>query len=129
MWGGHIGSTLLARLFLTLSVIVECCGIHPSTEVLAKDLFDLVWGFRDAEISEVRGSVLCAVGTSLASLRDDTLLALLHDSSVGGSSAEGGGNLVEHLHAVAANDPDDNCRRLAGDIFGAVSNSVRAIEM
>jgi len=122
LWGGHIGSTLLARFFITLAVIVENCGLHPSTEVLAKDLFDLVWIFREAEISEVRSSVLCAVGTSLGLLRDETLLPLLFDDSPEK-------NLRKYLHETAESDPDDICRSLAGDIGRSITNSVRAIEM
>lgn len=115
---------MLSRFFLTLSVIVEGCGLHPSTEILAKDLFDLVYGFRNAEISEVRVSVLCAVGTSLSLLRHESLLALLSsDSSCADES------LAKYLTIVSSDDPDDHCRQLARDIYGTVANSVRTIQM
>lgn len=131
LWGGHIGATLLARFFLTLSIIAECCGgLHPSTQIMAKDLFDLVWGFRDAEIAEVRASVLCSIGTSLGLFRDETLLSVLYSPSNDGSG--GGGldeSLAKYLSEKETLDPDDNCRKLANQIYGTVANSIKSIEM
>jgi len=106
LWGENIGSTLLSKFILILASIVEFSGNAPGTSVLAKDLFDIVWVFRMAEVSEVRRSVLVAVATVFRMLREEMLLSLLLDESSLDS-------VPRNLHEIAINDPDANCRSLA----------------
>ena len=121
LWGGDIGSTLLSSLFLTLSTVVFCTGPHnPGVDVLAKDLFELVWSFRGADVPEVRASVLDAVGTAFCFLREDTVLALLFDSSVD--------NIARNLQRMSENDPDNNCRSLARALTSNMTSRLKAID-
>lgn len=121
LWGGEIGSTLLSSVFLTLSRVVGCSGPHtPGVDVLANDLFELVWAFRGADVPEVRASVLYAVGTVIGFLRDETILTLLFDSSAD--------NLARTLQRMSESDPDDSCRSLARAITYTVATSLKAID-
>eukprot|EP00523_Entomoneis_sp_CCMP467_P010483 CAMPEP_0168729906 /NCGR_PEP_ID=MMETSP0724-20121128/6455_1 /TAXON_ID=265536 /ORGANISM="Amphiprora sp., Strain CCMP467" /LENGTH=264 /DNA_ID=CAMNT_0008776825 /DNA_START=33 /DNA_END=824 /DNA_ORIENTATION=- len=71
LWGGSVGATFLAQLLLAMSNILEFAGVASAgIDVMAKDLFRLVWGFRHAEVAEVRIASLCGVASSLACLRD-----------------------------------------------------------
>lgn len=112
LWSGHIGATLLARMLVTLAVIVESCGNHPTTDVLARDLFELAWGFRTAEVAEVRACVLTAVATCIASVREETLVRLIAQSNDSGSMD----NLPRYLRETANADPDESCRTIAVQI-------------
>ena len=118
LWSGHIGATLLARMLVTLAVIVESCGNDPTTDVLARDLFELVWGFRNAEVAEVRACVLTAVATCIASVREETLVRFIAHSSSGSMD-----NLPRYLWEKAQADPDESCRSQALDIVGQLSNA------
>lgn len=71
---------------------------------MAKDLFELVWSFRDADVAEIRLSVLVAVATSIAMLPEERMLALL---------MEGGDSLPRIMSDMSSRDPDKNCRSLA----------------
>jgi hypothetical protein len=104
LWSGSTGSQFLANLFRTLSIIVEFSGIYGSPQVMAKDLFELVWSFRDADVAEIRLSVLVAVATSIAMLPEERMLALL---------MEGGDSLPRIMSDMSSRDPDKNCRSLA----------------
>jgi len=121
MWGGSNGALLLSRLFLTLGRFVECTGpFTPGVDLLAKDLLELVWGFRSAEIPEVRAAVLFAVTHSVALLREETLVGLLLDGS--------SDSLVGTLQFMVENDPDDSCREMAGALANSVASTLRAID-
>lgn len=121
LWSGHIGATLLARMLVTLAVIVESCGNDPTTDVLARDLFELVWGFRTAEVAEVRAGVLTAVATCIASVREEMMVRLIaHSNSNSNGSMD---NLPRYLRETAHADPDEKCRALAVDIVGQLSNA------
>ncbi|GKY91774.1 hypothetical protein MPSEU_000149100 [Mayamaea pseudoterrestris] len=121
LWAGDTGSKLLAHLFVSLSVIVECSGNNPGTAVLAKDLFQLVWTFRDADVPEVRASVLCGVATSLACLGEEAALGLLTSGSADG--------LPQYLVETSRSDPDDGCRDLAYQISQTVAKAIRCISL
>ena len=103
IWGGTTGATLLAHLFQTLATFVECCRYAAGSEVMAKDLVELAWSFRAADIAHVRASVLFAIGTSFGQLRPETVLDLVLNNT----------SLAQHLPLLAQNDPDEQCRRLA----------------
>lgn len=114
LWSGHLGATLLSRFLSTLTVIVESCANQPGTEVMSVDLFELAWGFREAEISAVRVSVLHALGSSLQAVRGETLVSLL--SRTGSAEA-----LPRYLQTTAENDPDEDCRALARGIGAPIT--------
>ena len=106
IWGGTNGAAFLAKLFQTLATIVECCRNSPGTDVLAKDLIQLVWGFRSAEISEVRASVLFALAASFGQLRTEVMLALILKEHTTDSMAY-------QLPIMAEHDPDESARSIA----------------
>lgn len=121
LWGGEIGATLLSSMFLTLSRVVGCTGPNtPGVDVLAKDLFELVWSFRSAEVPEVRASVLYAVGTAIGFLREESVMTLLFDSSAD--------NLATHLRLTSENDPDGDCRKLARALTYTVTSTLKVID-
>jgi hypothetical protein len=119
LWSGHIGSTLLARMLVTLAVIVESSVGDPATDVMATDLFELAWSFHDAEIAELRGCVLTAVSCCIASVRQETLVRMLlsNTSSIADS-------LPTFLQHTAMSDPDENCRTLAIGISKSVAGLI-----
>jgi hypothetical protein len=121
MWAGDVGSKFLARLFVSLCVIVESSGNTPGTNVIANDLFQLVWSFRDAEVAEVRASVLCGVATSLACLGSDAVVSLVTSGQADG--------LPQFLIETARGDPDKDCRELATEVSQTVTKAIRAISM
>ena len=116
LWGGAVGARLLANLFVTLATIVECSGVAPGTEVLAKDLFELVWSFRTVDVAEVRMGVLVAVAASLSCLSEEDVLTMMFDGSLS--------SLPEGLHQIAQLDPDQSCRRLASSMAKGISGIV-----
>lgn len=119
VWGGTSGAKFLANLFQTLAIIVECSRNTPGTDALAKDLVQLVWGFRNAEISEVRASVLFAVATSFGLLRTDAALSMiLEDTSTD--------SLGYNLPIMAREDPDENCRNIAGLLVRNVASAMNS---
>ena len=120
LWGGANGARLLANLFVTLATIVECAGVAPGTDVLSKDLFELVWSFRTVDVAEVRMGVLVAVAASLASLSEEVVLTMMFDGSLS--------NLPEGLKQMAHADPDSNCRRLAQSMSRGVSGIVSSFQ-
>jgi len=110
LWGGAVGSTFLAQLLLAMSNILEYSGSHNAgVDAMSKDLFRLVWGFRQAEVAEVRMASLCGVATSLACLRDRSAL-------MGFIQEDGANGLRRGLQEIAASDPDNKCRQLASSI-------------
>lgn len=124
LWSGHVGSLLLAQFIQTLSIIVESCGpYHPATQLLAHDLLELVWRFRDAEVSEVRSSVLCAVGSCLSVMPQDAVLRLL----LGGHSATTAADLPRYIQHTCSSDRDPQCRALAERIASTISDNVKSI--
>lgn len=119
LWGGEIGATLLSSLFYTLSSIVRCTGPNtPGVDILAKDLFDLVWPFHNAEVSIVRASVLFAVGSAIGLLRKEMVLSLMFDSS--------SDCLLRNLQAIADCDPDQECREAAKGLQQVMASSLMA---
>lgn len=86
---------------------------------MAKDLVQLVWIFRNADVSEVRMSVLLAVATSFPLLHDDVALQLVLDQS--------GDSLGRILPLMADGDPDETCRSLARVLASNVAATLRSI--
>lgn len=120
LWSGNVGSLLLAKFIETLTVLVENCGpFHSSTQVLANDLLELAWIFRDAEVAEVRSSVLCAVGSSLTMMSEKSLSRLLFDTHAV--------DLPHYIESTSRNDRDHNCRNLAMQISSSISKSVESL--
>lgn len=116
LWGGAVGATLLSKFILTLAMIVELAGRGRATEIMAKDLFECVWGFRQAEVSEVRTASLCSVCVAIGNMQEDHLLMVLGDESISRS-----------LKHVAYNDPEQECRQVATDIAQKIKNVVAAM--
>jgi hypothetical protein len=119
LWGGPIGSTLLARMFVTLASFVESSGNSPGTDVLAKDLFELVWSFRDAEVAEVRMAVLCAVAVSVKLLREEVLVGMIFSGAVH--------ELPNTLQQIGFGDTDESCRNLAKMIARHVAIAIQSV--
>lgn len=117
LWKGSIGATFLSTIFQTLASFVECSRYGPGTSVLAKDLIQLVWGFHQADVGDVRTSVLLAVSVSFSHLGTEDALNLLLDGPAN--------NMPEVLHSIACRDPDVKCRDLA---LGLVSNITQTID-
>ena len=115
LWSGSSGTIFLANLFRTLAAFVEFSGIQ-SSQVLAKDLLDLVWSFRTADVAEVRLAVLVSVATSVAMLSEERILTLLVDD---------GNSLPQTMKQISASDPDSTCRNLACAISRSI---VEALE-
>jgi len=111
LWGGADGARLLANFLIALSTIVECSGIFPGTEVLARDLCEFAWSFRTVDVPEVRMALLVSIASSLAVLRDDALMNVLYSH----------GDLPEFLRGVALEDSDRTCRMIATTISTNVS--------
>lgn len=107
LWRDATGSHFLASFFRALAAIVEFSGMY-NAQVLGKDLFDLVWSFRDADVAEVRISVLIATATSFAMIPIDRLLALFMDQDILAISSI--------LNTISENDPDNGCRDVAQTI-------------
>ena len=105
LWGGANGARLLSTFLLTLATIVECAGLSIGAEVLAKDLIELSWTFRSAEVAEIRSSVLLALASSLALLSNDVLLGVLYGGAVE--------DIPDFVRRTALDDSDKTCRRLA----------------
>jgi hypothetical protein len=104
LWEGSLGAVLLSQVFTLLATIVDCAGPNqPGTGLLARDLFHLVWGFRQAHVPEVRRAVLGSVVTVATVLPRPELAQLL-------SSEKGFGRA---LHEMSLKDGDENCRELA----------------
>ena len=120
LWGGAVGARLLANLFVTLATIVECSGVAPGTDVLAKDLFELVWSFRTVDVAEVRMGVLVAVAASLSCLSEEVVLTMMFDGSLS--------SLPEGLKQMAQLDPDQGCRRLATSMAKGISGIVDSLQ-
>jgi hypothetical protein len=119
LWGDEIGATLLANLFLSLGRIVWCAG--PNTlgiDILANDLFDLIWPFRTAEIGALRHSVLCSAGMVVGFLRQETILSLLLDRSDNA--------LLPNLHLLS-DDSDSDCRSASRALMRLVTSTFEAI--
>jgi hypothetical protein len=117
IWTGSTGSHFLASLFRTLAAIVEFSGIHCS-QVLAKDLLQLVWPFRTADVAEIRLSVLVSVATSVAMLPEDRILTLLLSD---------GDSLPQIMSDISASDPDRNCRSLALTISQSIVDVLESV--
>jgi hypothetical protein len=123
LWGGEIGATLLANFLIALSYIVESAGpFHHSTQILAKDLLQLAWPFCNAEIAEVRASVMFAAGTSMNVLRDDAILGMLFGNLCIDN------NMPVTIQQIALSDPNQNCRCLAGFVANKIVSTLRNIE-
>jgi hypothetical protein len=119
LWGGAVGSTLLSKLLLTLAMIVELSGRGPSTEMMAKDLFECAWGFRQAEVSEIRSACLYSVTAAVANMQEGQLMVILSDEGVDGFSAS--------LKRIVMEDPDYECRNAAGSIARNVKAAIEAM--
>jgi hypothetical protein len=121
LWGGDVGATLLSSLILTLGRILSCTGrFTPGVDVLAKDLWELVWSFRLADVAQVRLSVLYAVGTAISFLREDSLMTLLLDST--------NENLITNVQLMCDDDPDEECRAIANQLRYVVVASLKAMD-
>lgn len=120
LWGGAVGARLLANMFVTLATIVECAGVAPGTDVLAKDLFELVWSFRTVDVAEVRMGVLVAIAAALSCLSEEVVLTMMFDGTLS--------SLPEGLKQMSQLDPDVNCRRLALSMSRQLSSLVDSLQ-
>jgi hypothetical protein len=118
LWSGSTGTQLLSELLRTLATIVEFAGVQ-SSPVLAKDLFEVAWPFHDADVAEIRVSVLVSVATAMAMLPEDGILQLLLLGG-GGEAAAGAGSLPQIIGDMSSSDPNRECRSLAQTISNSI---------
>jgi hypothetical protein len=116
LWKGSIGATFLSTIFQTLAAFVECSRYGPS--VLAKDLIQLVWGFHQADVGEVRTAVLLAVTVSFTHLGTEDALALLLDADI-----------PQDLSLMATKDPDEKCRELAVGLMSNITQTMDSLSI
>ena len=110
IWGGSNGSRFLSCFLVALARIVECTKNCPGVEVLASDLWEMAWSFRNAEVPEVRMATLVTLATSMGVLKMEKLVELIGLSNLG---LNGDGDLAEFLRRSAIEDSDPTCRSLA----------------
>lgn len=109
LWKDSAGSHFLATFFRALATIVEFSGMNSAqVQVMGKDLFELVWAFKDADVAEIRLSVLVATATSFAMMPLDCLLTHFMDHDIF--------SISNALNAISKNDPDNGCRTIAQSI-------------
>lgn len=118
LWGGASGARLLASLLLTLATFVECAGYSPGASILAKDLIELVWTFRTAEIADVRISVLACLSTSITVLPEDEVANVLIGTS----------DLVPFLEYTMREDPTQESKAIAAGIIETVGSAFDALQ-
>ena len=75
IWGGASGERFLAEYLRCLSVILFCSRSYPSPtiQLLAVDVLELAWSFRDAKSSEVRHAALSSLAMSSSFLPIDSI--------------------------------------------------------
>mmetsp|Transcript_19826 Transcript_19826/g.27886 ORF Transcript_19826/g.27886 Transcript_19826/m.27886 type:complete len:532 (-) Transcript_19826:91-1686(-) len=112
IWDGENGEHLLSKVIVTMCTIVDNVGNNPSVSVLASDLFDLSWSFREAESSEVRIAILVSLATAMAYLPQEYLTKIFFGSHRNVASGE----LQRFLENTSLNDPDERCRRVAAQL-------------
>jgi hypothetical protein len=118
LWGGAVGSALLSKLLFSLTVVVELSGRGRMTEIMAKELFELVWGFRQAEVPEVRIAALCSVASAITNMHSNDLLHILYDNRAD--------SLSFSLRQIVSSDPDQECRDMATKISQTVAQALEA---
>jgi len=111
IWGGPIGEKFLSEFLNTLSIMLFCARTYPSPalRVLAADLFDLAWSFRDAKCAEVRHAALMAIATCVSMVPVEFLIGR---ASLG---------MVAFLDHCSAFDENVDCRRLASLVGSSIS--------
>jgi len=82
---------------------------------MAKDLYELAWTFRDAEIPDVRMAVLHSIATVSGLLGEQETLAL-----VLGESQQSG---VVQLRRIVETDSDQECRMMALSLIKSLSET------
>jgi hypothetical protein len=118
LWGGSVGSALLSKLLFSLAVVVELSGRGRMTEIMAKELFELAWGFRQAEVPEVRIAALCSVASAITNMHSNDLLLILYDNRAD--------SLSYSLKQIVSSDPDQECRDMATKISHSVAQALEA---
>lgn len=113
IWGGSTGERFLAEFLKTLSIMLHCSRTHPSSalRVLAVDLFELAWSFRDAICADVRHAALLAVLTCVSILPVEVVI----------QHSNGMSSFLTHC---SARDDNADCRSLASLIAGSISERI-----
>jgi hypothetical protein len=113
IWGGSAGERFLSEFLKTLSIMLHCSRTHPSSalRVLAVDLFELAWSFRDAICADVRHAALLAVLTCVSILPLEVVIQNAHGMS-------------SFLTHCSTRDDNADCRSLASLIAGSISERV-----
>jgi len=109
IWGGESGGNLLSKLLITLSVFVDYAGFHPSTCIVAKDLFELSWSFFTAENPEVRKSVLLSLASCIPHLHQNYI----------GQVLLGNERIPDVLSKASNFDSNVDVRMLASALLGS----------
>jgi hypothetical protein len=118
LWGGSLGARLLASFFCTLATILECSGNSPGASILAKDLIELVWTFRAAEIAEVRVVVLACVAASVSVLPEDEVANVIVSTS----------GLLIFLEFTIQEDPSQESKEMAAAIIKTVGSAFDSMQ-
>jgi hypothetical protein len=114
LWGGEHGGILLSRVLLTLSSFVEYSGTHPSTGILATDLFEFTWPLLQAENPEVRVSVLVTIASCFPQMPEEYIIRTVMSER----------RCLEILTRTATYDCDEKCRTIASSILNSVKSMI-----
>jgi len=103
IWGGANGERFLAEYLRCLSVMLFCARSYPSSsfQLMAADVLELAWSFRDAKSSEVRHAALSSLAMSCSFLPIDSISR----------------NVATSLSRTSTQDDDKRCRDLASLIL------------
>jgi hypothetical protein len=114
LWGGEHGGILLSQILITLSSFVEYSGTHPSTAVLATDLFEFAWPLLQAENPEVRVSVLVTIASCFPQMPEEYLIRIVMSER----------RCLEILSRTVVDDCDGKCRAMALSILNSVKSMI-----
>ena len=110
IWDGPMGERFLSEFLKSLSTMLYCASTYPNPalRVLATDLFDLAWSFRDAKCAEVRQAALVAMATCMSMVPIEFVMRRSSD-------------LSQYLKNRSVLDEDAECRSLAALVAGSIS--------
>ena len=96
---------------------MESAGNHPCSIVLASDLFELAWPFRNADRAEIRMAVLITIATCGQFLHEEFLTSYMNRDE----------GLATYLRTSAQRDSDSSCRRIATLVSKSIASNVLSL--
>lgn len=117
VWGGANGARFFSSFLVALAKILESAGNYPCTVVLASDLFELAWPFRNADSPEIRAAVLVTIATCCQFLHEEFFAACMNKDE----------GLATFLRAAALHDSDSTCRQIAAAVAKNITSNAPAL--